>query len=188
MKAIVISQFGGPEVLQYKDVETPTPARGEVRVRVRGTAVNRADLLQRMGLYPAPPDSPADIPGLEFAGEVDAVGDAVDLQIGDRVFGLRALQCHVGRLGASALELGSRLVYVGHCSRTTCSCGLTQYFSPVVCGRACTTYDDGARSTMKSAPQTLPRPASNALVLIPSRRAPQSVQPGTCLRKSMAAK
>jgi putative PIG3 family NAD(P)H quinone oxidoreductase len=88
MKAIVISQFGGPEVLQLKEVETPHPARGEVRVRVRATAVNRADLLQRMGLYPAPPDAPAEIPGLEFAGEVDAVGENVDLSIGDRVFGL----------------------------------------------------------------------------------------------------
>ena len=46
-------------------------------MRVRATAVNRADLLQRAGAYPAPPDAPADIPGLEFAGEVDAVGEGV---------------------------------------------------------------------------------------------------------------
>jgi NADPH2:quinone reductase len=88
MKAIVISEFGGPEVLQLRDVETPQPSRCEVRVRVKATAVNRADLLQRMGLYAAPPDSPADIPGLEFAGEVEAVGDGAELQIGERVFGL----------------------------------------------------------------------------------------------------
>jgi putative PIG3 family NAD(P)H quinone oxidoreductase len=89
MKAIVISQFGGPEVLQLRDVETPEPGHGEVRVRVRATAVNRADLLQRIGVYPAPPDSPADIPGLEFAGEVEALGSGVsDVRIGERVFGL----------------------------------------------------------------------------------------------------
>jgi NADPH2:quinone reductase len=70
-------------------VETPHPGRGEVRVRVRATAVNRADLLQRQGMYPAPPDAPADIPGLEFAGEVDELGEgAAGLAAGDRVFGL----------------------------------------------------------------------------------------------------
>jgi putative PIG3 family NAD(P)H quinone oxidoreductase len=58
-------------------------------VRIRATAVNRADLLQRMGLYPAPPDSPPDIPGLEFAGEIAELGPDVDgWKVGDRVFGL----------------------------------------------------------------------------------------------------
>jgi len=61
MRAIVISQPGGPEVLQLREVPTPDPARGEARVRVRATAVNRADLLQRIGMYPAPADSPQDI-------------------------------------------------------------------------------------------------------------------------------
>jgi putative PIG3 family NAD(P)H quinone oxidoreductase len=89
MKAIVIDRPGGPEVLAWREVPTPEPGRGEVRVRVRATAVNRADLLQRMGLYPAPPDAPQQIPGLEFAGEVDAVGPGVSAwQPGDRVFGL----------------------------------------------------------------------------------------------------
>src|SRR5436305_15234917 len=89
MQAIVISRFGGPEVLQLTEVPTPAPAHGAVRVRVRATAVNRADLLQRQGHYPAPPDAPADIPGLEFAGEVDALGGGVsDLAVGDRVIGL----------------------------------------------------------------------------------------------------
>jgi putative PIG3 family NAD(P)H quinone oxidoreductase len=92
MKAIVISRFGGPEVLELREVDTPAPGRGEVRVRVRATAVNRADLLQRAGAYPAPPDAPADIPGLEFAGEIDALGDGAaavsGLALGDRVFGL----------------------------------------------------------------------------------------------------
>jgi putative PIG3 family NAD(P)H quinone oxidoreductase len=89
VKAIVIGRFGGPEVLELRDVATPAPGRGEVRVRVRATAVNRADLIQRAGGYPAPPDAPPDIPGLELAGEVDAVGEAVtDVAAGDRVFGL----------------------------------------------------------------------------------------------------
>ena len=89
MRAIVIAKPGGPEVLELRDVPTAEPSRGEVRVRVRATAVNRADLLQRMGMYPAPPGSPADIPGLEIAGEVDAVGDGVtELVAGDHVFGV----------------------------------------------------------------------------------------------------
>ena len=67
MRAIVIREPGGPDVLELRDVPTPTPQRGEARVRVRATAVNRADLIQRMGAYPAPPDSPRDIPGLEHA-------------------------------------------------------------------------------------------------------------------------
>lgn len=89
MRAIAITKPGGPEVLSLIERPAPEPSRGEVRVRVRATAVNRADLLQRMGMYPAPSDAPADIPGLEIAGEVDAIGPGVErLTIGDRVFGL----------------------------------------------------------------------------------------------------
>jgi putative PIG3 family NAD(P)H quinone oxidoreductase len=89
VKAIVVTEPGGPEKLALRDVPAPEPQRGEVRVRVRATAVNRADLLQRMGLYPAPPGSPADIPGLEIAGEVEVLGDGVrELAVGDRVFGV----------------------------------------------------------------------------------------------------
>ena len=89
MRAIVITEPGGPEVLQLKELPSPQPSRGEVRVRVRATAVNRADLLQRLGMYPAPADAPKDIPGLEYAGEIDAVGEAVDaFKVGDKVFGL----------------------------------------------------------------------------------------------------
>jgi len=89
MRTISITRPGGPEVLAVVERPLPEPARGEVRVRVRATAVNRADLLQRMGMYPAPPDAPADVPGLEIAGEVDAIGAGVErLAVGDRVFGL----------------------------------------------------------------------------------------------------
>src|ERR1700749_4156101 len=89
MRAIVIEQPGGPEVLVLRDVPTPEQGRGEVRIRVRATAVNRADLLQRMGLYPAPPDAPQQIPGMEYAGEVEALGPGVtQWKTGDRVFGI----------------------------------------------------------------------------------------------------
>jgi NADPH2:quinone reductase len=89
MRAIVIREPGGPEVLEMRDVPTPEPSRGEVRVRIHASAVNRADLLQRLGMYPAPPGSPQDIPGIEIAGEVDAVGESVtEWKIGDRVFGI----------------------------------------------------------------------------------------------------
>lgn len=89
MRAVIITEFGEPEVLKVEQVEAPQPERGEVRVRVIATSVNRADVVQRLGNYPAPPDCPQNIPGLEFAGIVDAIGHgAGDWKKGDRVFGL----------------------------------------------------------------------------------------------------
>jgi NADPH:quinone reductase len=90
MRAIVIAGRGGSEVLEVRDVPTPEPRGEQVRVRVRASALNRADLMQARGMYPAPTGAPADIPGLEYAGEVDAIGpDAVGpLKVGDRVFGI----------------------------------------------------------------------------------------------------
>lgn len=90
MKAVVIREAGGPEVLAVKDVPEPAaPCKGEVRVRVKATAVNRADLLQRAGLYPPPPDASQDVPGLEFAGVVEELGEGVtEVAPGDRVCGL----------------------------------------------------------------------------------------------------
>ena len=89
MKAVVITRFGGPEVLEIRDAPAPRPGPDEVLVRVRSTAVNRADLLQRQGRYAAPPDAPQDIPGLEFAGEVAELGaNAQRWHEGDRVMGL----------------------------------------------------------------------------------------------------
>ena len=89
MKAVVITRPGGPEVLEVREVETPEPVGDLVRIRVRAAGLNRADLLQRAGGYAAPPGSPADIPGLEFAGEVDAVGPLVRLwKPGQRVMGI----------------------------------------------------------------------------------------------------
>ncbi len=90
MRAIVITGKGGAEVLDVSEVPTPEPRGDQVRVRVRACGLNRADLMQARGMYPAPPGAPADIPGLEYAGEVDALGPDVvgPLKAGDRVFGI----------------------------------------------------------------------------------------------------
>jgi NADPH:quinone reductase len=90
MKAVVVPSFGGPDVLRLVDIATPEPHFGEIRVRVAATAINRADLLQCAGFYPAPAGVPSDILGLEFAGTVDKLGEGVvGLALGDRVFALR---------------------------------------------------------------------------------------------------
>ncbi len=90
MKAITIASFGGVEGLEVREVSDAPPATlDRVRVRVRAAGLNRADILQRLGRYPAPPGYPQDIPGIEFAGEVSEVGKEVRLwKIGDRVFGI----------------------------------------------------------------------------------------------------
>jgi NADPH2:quinone reductase len=91
MRAIVIREPGGPEVLELREVPPPEVPFGHVRVRVRFAGVNRADLLQRAGFYPAPPGAPRDIPGLEYAGTVEALGPGAGrFAVGDRVFGLVA--------------------------------------------------------------------------------------------------
>lgn len=91
MRAIVIREPGGPDVLVPTETADLEPPFGHVRIAVRYAGVNRADLLQRMGLYPAPPGVPPNIPGLEYSGVIDAVGDgATRFKIGDRVLGLVA--------------------------------------------------------------------------------------------------
>lgn len=89
MRAVVIKSPGDPDVLELHRRPIRDPGRGEIRVRVKAAGVNRADLLQRRGLYPPPPGWPEDVPGLEYAGEVEMVGEAVDSwKPGDRVMGL----------------------------------------------------------------------------------------------------
>jgi NADPH2:quinone reductase len=83
MKAIVVEQYGGDEVLQYKDVETPQPKAGEVLVKLGASGLNYIDVYHRTGLYPLPLPF---IPGLEGAGTIEAVGEGVsDFAVGERV-------------------------------------------------------------------------------------------------------
>lgn len=88
MKAVVLEKYGGVEELRIKSVPDPQPEAQELLIKVHSTALNRADILQRMGLYPAPP-SKYEIPGLEFAGTVKETGSEVTgLSIGDKVMGI----------------------------------------------------------------------------------------------------
>ena len=90
MRAVVITSHGGVDGIGVQEVESPpTPVADRVRVRVHAAGLNRADILQRRGHYPAPPGYPQNIPGMEFAGEVESIGDAVRAwEVGDRVFGI----------------------------------------------------------------------------------------------------
>ena len=76
MHAVVISEPGGPEVLRWTEVEDPRPGPGEVLIEVHAAGVNRADMMQRQGLYPPPPGAPP-YPGLECSGTVAALGEGV---------------------------------------------------------------------------------------------------------------
>jgi putative PIG3 family NAD(P)H quinone oxidoreductase len=88
MKAISIKKPGGPEVLKWTQVDDPTPAVGEVVVDVAASALNRADIMQRMGLYPVPPGA-SPYPGLEVSGRISALGQGVTgWQVGDEVCAL----------------------------------------------------------------------------------------------------
>lgn len=89
MRAAVIAEPGGPEAFRIQEIDEPKPGPEEVLVDVRATALNRADLLQRRGRYNGPPGTRDDLPGLEMAGVVSAVGERVEgVAPGDRVFGL----------------------------------------------------------------------------------------------------
>lgn len=80
---------GGPDTLRIQEVPDPQPGPTELLVKVHSTALNRADLLQTLGLYPAPPDAPQNIPGMEYAGEVVAVGARCRrFKVGDPVMGI----------------------------------------------------------------------------------------------------
>src|SRR4051812_11667211 len=89
MRAVVLTGAGGNEVIRLDERDDPTPGSDEVLVATSFAALNAADLMQRAGNYPAPPGSPADVPGIEVSGVVAETGSGVrGLSVGDRVFGL----------------------------------------------------------------------------------------------------
>jgi len=88
MKAVEITEAGGPDVLVARDVATPHPEGSDILIRVKAAGINRPDILQRKGLYPAPKDA-SPLPGLEVAGIVEAVGrGASKFKVGDEVCAL----------------------------------------------------------------------------------------------------
>ncbi|AGA79947.1 NAD(P)H-quinone oxidoreductase [Echinicola vietnamensis] len=91
MKAVVITEAGGPDVLQVQARDIPNPGPHEVLIKVAASGINRPDVAQRKGLYPAPEDAPADIPGLEVSGTISAIGkDVKNWELGDEVCALVA--------------------------------------------------------------------------------------------------
>ena len=114
MRCVIVREPGGAEVLQIADLPEPVAAGGQLLVRNFAAGLNRADLLQRRGLYP-PPAGESDILGLEFAGEVAAVGEGVEgFTRGDRVFGLCAGGAYADFLVVDArlaLEIPSNMSY-----------------------------------------------------------------------------
>ena len=99
MRAIVLHSHGGPEMLTLDTVDDPVAGPEEVVVRVVATALNRADVLQRMGLYPDPSGRSPEIPGLEFSGVVESVGTRVRMwRVGDRVMGIETGGAYAERI------------------------------------------------------------------------------------------
>lgn len=91
MKAIVITEFGGPDVLKFQEFTIPEISGDEVLIEVKAAGVNRPDVFQREGGYPAPDGVAAEIPGLEVSGTIVKCGpDAVEFKVGDRVCALLA--------------------------------------------------------------------------------------------------
>ncbi len=116
MKSIVIREPGGPDVLTLTDLPTPEPRAQEVLIKVTAAGVNRPDVLQRMGLYPPPPGA-SNIPGLEVAGEVAALGEGVSRwKIGEKVTALTA--------GGGYAEYA--LAHEGSCMRAPKGLGMSE--------------------------------------------------------------
>jgi putative PIG3 family NAD(P)H quinone oxidoreductase len=106
MRAVVLHAHGGPEVLTIDDVDDPVPGPDEVLIDIGATALNRADLLQRMGLYPDPRRREPEIPGMEFAGTVVQIGQRVTLwKAGDRVMGIDAGGAYAERIAVHERQL-----------------------------------------------------------------------------------
>lgn len=99
MRAVVLHEHGGPEVLTIEEVPDPTPGPDQIVVDVEHTALNRADTLQRQGMYDDPRQPELEIPGLEYAGRVSAVGrDVTSWTVGDRVMGIEAGGCYAEKV------------------------------------------------------------------------------------------
>jgi putative PIG3 family NAD(P)H quinone oxidoreductase len=105
MRAVVLRSHGGPEVLTIEEVDDPTPGADDIVVDVEHTAINRADILQRMGMYPDPRRRSLEIPGLEYAGVVSAVGaDVTGWSVGDRAMGIEAGGCYAEKVVTHARQ------------------------------------------------------------------------------------
>jgi putative PIG3 family NAD(P)H quinone oxidoreductase len=105
MRAVVLRSHGGPEVLTIEEVDDPTPGHDDIVVDVEHTAINRADVLQRMGMYPDPRGRAIEIPGLEFSGVVSAVGaDVTGWSVGDRAMGIEAGGCYAEKVVTHARQ------------------------------------------------------------------------------------
>jgi putative PIG3 family NAD(P)H quinone oxidoreductase len=105
MRAVVLHEHGGPEVLTIEEVDDPVPGPDQILVDVAHTALNRADTLQRMGGYADPRDPAVEIPGLEYAGTVAAMGaDVTEWKIGDRVMGIEAGGCYAEKVVTHARQ------------------------------------------------------------------------------------
>jgi len=103
---VTIPSYGGPEVLAIQDVPDPVPDAGQVLVRVRATALNRADIMQRMGRYPAPEGNSQLVAGMEYAGEIVALGRGVEgWRTGERVMGIVAAGGHAELVATHASTL-----------------------------------------------------------------------------------
>lgn len=105
MRAVVLTDKGGPEVLRVVETPDPVPGPDDLLVDVAHTALNRADILQRMGFYPDPRRPDVEIPGMEFAGTVAAMGDRVTgWSVGDPVMGIEAGGGYAERLVTNARQ------------------------------------------------------------------------------------
>lgn len=104
-QAVILRGHGGPEVLDFEERPVRRVGFGEIGVEVRAVGLNRADVLQRLGRYPAPPGTPPDIPGLEYAGVVRKTGDGVTWpRVGDAVMGIVGGGSFAQRLVVNARE------------------------------------------------------------------------------------
>ena len=105
MRAVVLRSHGGPEVLTIEEVDDPVAGRDDIVVDVEHTAINRADVLQRKGAYAEPRQRELEIPGLEYAGVVSAVGDdVVGWSIGDRAMGIESGGCYAEKVVTHARQ------------------------------------------------------------------------------------